>query len=58
VVLDGIYAADAKGQLEFFELPPPEDGEVLVARLGGDHIDGDSLEAMTSPRCAAVASTV
>src|SRR5207244_5239094 len=25
-----------------------------VATLGGDHIDGDSLESMASPRCAAV----
>jgi hypothetical protein len=112
LVLDGVYAADANGQPEFHELPPPEDADVvrvatLVAKrvesllkrrglgpdddpadadtLGrdqpglaaiysasirgriawgphvgnrvmavGDQIDGDSLEALQSSRCATV----
>jgi hypothetical protein len=107
VELDGVYAANADGLLEFHELPPPEDREVLqvltrisegvrgrierwglekeperafgeragsgrtlcavrnriasgpnaghrVVALGGDRIDGDSLEALSTPRCAAI----
>jgi len=112
LVVDGVYAADANGQPEFHELPPPEDADVvrvatLVAKrvesllkrrglgpdddpddadtLGrdqpglaaiysasirgriawgphvgnrvmavGDQVDGDSLEALQSSRCATV----
>ena len=108
IALDGIYFIDEDGNIEFHELPPPEDSEVLqvaaltagrvlrlierrglqqeadelweqnpglaelyaaavqsriamgpnaghrTGRFGGDHIDGDSLEALASPRCATV----
>ena len=104
--LDGVYAPASDGQLEFYELAPPEDSEVFevvkriaahvagmverrgledeadglseddpglaalyaaavrgritmgpnagnrLASFGGDRIDGDSLEVMSSPRCA------
>src|SRR5262245_18691592 len=108
IALDGVYSAGAGGRPEFYELPPPEDADVLnvtaliagrvrdmverrgleddadtllendpglaalyaaavrgriatgpnagnrVATFGGDQSDAGSLEAMSSPRCAAV----
>jgi hypothetical protein len=108
VAFDGVYASGGDGVPEFYELPPPEDADVVetvasiaervgklierrgleeeadalsesdpglaglyaaavrgriaagpnrgdrVARLGADRIDGDSLESMSSPRCAAL----
>ena len=46
--LASLYAAVVRGRIA----TGPNAGNRLAA-LGGDRIDGDSLEAMSSPRCAA-----
>ena len=47
--LAALYAAAVRGRIA----TGPKAGN-RVATFGGDHIDGDSLETMASPRCAAV----
>ena len=47
--LASLYAAAVRGRIA----TGPNVGN-RVAAIGGDRIDGDSLEAMSSPRCAAV----
>jgi hypothetical protein len=48
--LAALYASAVRGRIA----SGPNAGN-RVATFGGDRIDGDSLEAMSSPRCAAVA---
>ena len=48
--LAALYASAVRGRIA----SGPNAGN-RVASFGGDRIDGDSLEAMSSPRCAAVA---
>ncbi len=48
--LAALYASAVRGRIA----SGPNAGN-RVATFGGDRIDGDSLEAMSSPRCAAIA---
>ena len=48
--LAALYASAVRGRIA----SGPNAGN-RVAAVGGDRIDGDSLEAMSSPRCAAIA---
>ena len=48
--LAALYASAVRGRIA----SEPNAGN-RVATVGGDRIDGDSLEAMSSPRCAAIA---
>ncbi len=47
--LAALYASAVRGRIA----SGPNAGN-RVATVGGDRIDGDSLEAMSSPRCAAI----
>jgi hypothetical protein len=47
--LAALYTASVRGRIA----TGPNAGN-RVATFGGDHIDGDSLEALASPRCADV----